>query len=55
METADIDSPRGKWKMSKAHNPIQDIYLREAKGEENRYVSVAHKALADPATGCKMA
>ena len=55
MEGAEIDSPRGKWKMSKAHNPIQDFYLREAKGEENRYVSVAHKALSDPGTGCKLA
>jgi branched-chain amino acid transport system substrate-binding protein len=55
MEAAEIDSPRGKWKMSKSHNPVQDIYLREAKGEENRYVSVAHKALSDPGTGCKMA
>ena len=55
MEGAEIDSPRGKWKMSKAHNPIQDFYLREAKGEENRYVAIAHKALSDPGTGCKLA
>ena len=54
MEGAEIDSPRGKWKMSKSHNPIQDIYLREVKGEENKYVSVAHKALSDPGTGCKL-
>jgi len=49
-----IDSPRGKWKMSKAHNPIQDSYLRQVVGEQNRYVSVAWKALEDPARGCKM-
>ncbi|OYV24262.1 MAG: hypothetical protein B7W97_00285, partial [Mycobacterium sp. 20-66-4] len=24
MENAKIDSPRGTWTMSKAHNPIQD-------------------------------
>jgi len=54
METATIDSPRGKWKMSKAHNPVQDIYLREVVGEQNKYVSVAMKQLADPAKGCKM-
>jgi branched-chain amino acid transport system substrate-binding protein len=40
--------------MSKAHNPIQDIYLRKVVGKENRFVSVAHKALADPARGCKL-
>ncbi|MBM4298766.1 MAG: ABC transporter permease, partial [Deltaproteobacteria bacterium] len=54
MEKAKIDSPRGAWTMSKAHNPIQDIYLRKVAGRENRFVSVAHKALADPARGCKM-
>ena len=54
MEQAKIDSPRGAWTMSKAHNPIQDIYLRKVIGRENKFVSVAHKALADPARGCKM-
>ena len=54
MEKTKIDSPRGPWTMSKAHNPIQDIYLRKVVGRENKYVSVAHKALADPARGCKM-
>ena len=54
METARIDSPRGAWTMSKAHNPIQDFYLRKVVGKENRFVSIAHKALADPARGCKL-
>ena len=54
METAQIDSPRGKFTLSKAHNPVQDIYLRKVQGLENKYVSVAAKALADPARGCKM-
>jgi branched-chain amino acid transport system substrate-binding protein len=54
MEKVTIDSPRGSWTMSKAHNPIQDFYLRKVVGRENRFVSVAHKALADPARGCKM-
>jgi branched-chain amino acid transport system substrate-binding protein len=55
METAQIDSPRGRFTLSKAHNPIQNIYLRKVVGIENRVVGVAHKALADPARGCKMA
>ncbi|HEY7162995.1 MAG TPA: ABC transporter substrate-binding protein [Candidatus Binatia bacterium] len=54
MEKAKIDSPRGSWTLSKAHNPIQDIYLRKVVGRENKVVGVAHKALADPARGCKM-
>jgi branched-chain amino acid transport system substrate-binding protein len=53
MEGATIDSPRGKWTMSKAHNPVQDIYLRQVVGKDNKVVGVAAKALADNATGCK--
>src|ERR1700736_1298247 len=29
LETARIDSPRGAFTLSKAHNPIHDIYLRK--------------------------
>jgi len=54
MESARIDSPRGAFTLSKAHNPIQDIYLRKSGGTENTIVDVAIKALADPARGCKM-
>jgi branched-chain amino acid transport system substrate-binding protein len=54
MEGARIDSPRGAWVMSKAHNPIQDIYLRKVVGRENKVMSVAYRMLADPARGCKM-
>lgn len=52
MERMRIDSPRGVWFMSKAHNPIQNIYLRQVKGRENRFAGFAHKALADPGRGC---
>ncbi len=54
MESAVIDSPRGKWTMSKAHNPVQDIYLRVAEKGENKVIGVAAKALADSGTGCKL-
>ena len=54
MEGAVIDSPRGKWTMSKSHNPVQDIYLREVVGGENKVIGVAAKALADSGAGCKM-
>jgi len=53
MESTKIDSPRGIWTMSKAHNPVQDIYLRKVVGLENKVTGVAAKALADPARGCK--
>ncbi len=54
VEKAKIDSPRGPFMLSKSHNPVQDIYLRQVTGKENKLVSVAIKALADPARGCKM-
>ncbi|ANQ86212.1 ABC transporter substrate-binding protein [Azoarcus olearius] len=54
MEAATIDSPRGAFTLSKAHNPVQDIYLRKAEGKDNKLVNVAVKKLADPARGCRM-
>ena len=54
MRKATVDSPRGKFTISPAGNPVQDIYLREAKGLNNEFKSVAVKALSDPARGCKM-
>lgn len=55
MEKASIDSPRGVFTLSKAHNPVQDIYLRQVKNGQEIVLGVAHKALADPAKGCSMA
>ena len=54
LESAVIDSPRGKWTMSKAHNPVQDIYLRVVENKDNKVLGVAVKALADSGAGCKM-
>jgi len=54
MEAAKIDSPRGAFSLSPSHNPVQTIYLREARGGENRVIGIAAEALADPGTGCKM-
>jgi branched-chain amino acid transport system substrate-binding protein len=55
MEGAEFpDSPRGNWKMSKAHNPIQNIYLREVRGGKQKMLGIASEALEDPAAGCKV-
>ena len=54
VEKAKIDSPRGAFTMNKAHNPVQDIYLRKVEGNENKLVNVAVKNLADPARGCRL-
>jgi branched-chain amino acid transport system substrate-binding protein len=58
MRAAKIDSPRGPWRLSKAHNPVQDMYLRKVVGKENRNMGIAIKALDDDPSVmamCKMA
>lgn len=54
MEKSEIDSPRGKFTFSKAHNPIQTIYLRKVENGENSVMKVSHQGLEDPARGCKL-
>jgi branched-chain amino acid transport system substrate-binding protein len=54
MKKTIINSPRGKLAMSTTHNPVQDFYIREAKGVNNESVGIAVKALADPGRGCRM-
>ncbi|MGE4243745.1 ABC transporter substrate-binding protein [Ramlibacter sp.] len=54
LETQTIDSPRGKWSMSKSHNPVQDIYLRRVEKGENKVIGIAAKALADSGAGCRL-
>jgi branched-chain amino acid transport system substrate-binding protein len=54
IRAAKIDSPRGAFTISASHNPVQTIWLREAKNGENRVIGVAAEALADPGTGCTM-
>ena len=38
----------------RAHNPVQDMYLRQVSGKDNKVIGVATRALADPGRGCKM-
>jgi len=54
VEQATFDSPRGRFTMSKSHNPVQDIYLRKVTDKGNTVVGVATPALSDPARGCKL-
>ena len=54
VQKARIDSPRGMFSLSKSHNPVQDFYLRQVVGKENKVIGVASKGLADPARGCRM-
>jgi branched-chain amino acid transport system substrate-binding protein len=54
MAAAKLDSPRGPMTISASHNPVQNIYLREVRKGRNVKIGVAHEALADPGTGCRM-
>ena len=54
MNKVTVDSPRGKYTLSPANNPVQDFYIREVKGLENVMTGIAVKVLPDPARGCKM-
>ena len=54
ISKATIDSPRGKFKLSASNNPVQDMFIREAVGNNNEFKGIAVKALADPGRGCKM-
>lgn len=54
IRAAKIDSPRGAFTLSPSHNPIQTIWLREARNGENKVIGTASEALADPGTGCRM-
>ena len=51
---AKIDSPRGAFTIGANHNPVQDMYLRQVSGKDNKVIGVATKSLADPGRGCKM-
>ena len=53
LEGVRLESPRGPFRFSKAHNPIQDIYLRQVKGGKEVVLGVAMKGAEDPAAGCK--
>ncbi len=54
LQKARIDSPRGAFTLSKSNNPVQDLYLRQVSGKENKVVGIASKNLTDPGRGCKM-
>ena len=54
LHKARIDSPRGAFTISRSNNPVQDIYLRQVSGKENKLVGIVSKALADPGRGCRL-
>jgi branched-chain amino acid transport system substrate-binding protein len=55
LESVRLESPRGPFRFSKAHNPVQNVYVRQVKGGREIVVGVAQKEAEDPAFGCTMA
>jgi branched-chain amino acid transport system substrate-binding protein len=55
IESVRVDSPRGPFRFSKAHNPVQNVYLRQVKAGREVVLGVAQKDAEDPASGCAMA
>ncbi|MDB5943910.1 MAG: transporter permease [Ramlibacter sp.] len=53
MESAKIESPRGPLSFSKSHNPVQDFYVRVARGNQNVMTDTIVKGLNDPSPDCK--
>jgi branched-chain amino acid transport system substrate-binding protein len=54
VRKATIDSPRGKFTLGKNHDPVQDFYLRQVSGKQNKSIGIAVKGLSDPGKGCSM-
>ena len=54
VRKARIDSPRGPFTLGKNHDPVQDVYLRQVVGLENKSIGIASKGLTDPGRGCNM-
>jgi branched-chain amino acid transport system substrate-binding protein len=55
LESVRLDSPRGPFRFSKAHNPVQNVYVRQVKDGREVVLGVAQKDAEDPAFGCQMA
>src|SRR6267378_8613585 len=55
LESVQFESPRGPFRFSKAHNPVQNVYVRQVKAGREIVLGVAQKDAEDPAFGCQMA
>jgi branched-chain amino acid transport system substrate-binding protein len=55
LEAVRLDSPRGPFRFSKAHNPVQNVYLRKVQGGQEVVLGTALANAEDPAAGCAMA
>lgn len=54
MAKATFKSPRGPFKLSAAHQPIQNFYLRELKGGNNVLIKTVATDFGDSSAGCRL-
>lgn len=54
LAAVELQSPRGPFRFSESHHPIQNIYLREIRDGRHEALSVAHEQLESPDAACQM-
>ncbi len=54
MAQAHFTSPRGAFRLSTAHNPVQNFYVRELIGGQYQVLGTPISDLADDASSCKL-
>ncbi|MEA2935074.1 MAG: branched-chain amino acid transport system substrate-binding protein [Variibacter sp.] len=54
MGKAEFKSPRGPFRLSTAHNPVQNFYLRELKSGKNVLLKTSATNFSDSGTGCRL-
>ena len=54
LAAVELQSPRGPFRFSESHHPIQNIYLREIRDGRHEVLSVAHEQLESPDAACQM-
>lgn len=54
LAEVELRSPRGPFRFSSSHHPVQNIYLREIRDGRHEVVEVAHQGLEAPDADCRM-
>lgn len=54
MSSIEVNSPRGKFRLSEANSPVQDIYVRTVADGMNKVTGVAAHGVSSPSVGCRM-
>jgi branched-chain amino acid transport system substrate-binding protein len=54
MRKTSVDSPRGKFTLSAAGNPVQDIYVREVKASTTNRAAWPPRHWPTRRAGCKL-